>query len=192
MTFAVRQCIKLQPQLYYEVFDSDEYAQARFFLINRMEPPPPPPAELEPPPPPPLVESPPSPPPVLASPPPPPLSSSPATSRKLQSLADGHWTASLVAHWPDPGLDRLGPIAPLSHEEGAGNEHLVGHTRHLLITNTSATTTSTERGGPNRWELPKNSTGDVLYWCPHELSLHSPVNRDTDLSCWQQKTTPLS
>ena len=185
MVFAVRQCIKLQPQPYYEVYDSDEYAEARFFLINRVEPPPP--AELEPSPPPPLIESPPLPPPVLATPPPPPLSSalplssSPATSRKLQSLADGRWSAFSGAHWPDPGLDQLRPLAPLSHPEGTTNEHLVGHTRHLLITNTSTTTTSSERGGPNRWELPKNSTGDVLCWCPRELILDSPVRHDMDL-----------
>ena len=189
VTFAVRQCTKLQPQPYYEVYDSDEYAQARFFLIDHMETPPPPPAELEPPPPPPIFESPPLPPPMLASPPPPPLSSSPGTSRKLQSLADHDWSAFPVAHWPDPGLDRMLPHSRLSHAEGAGNEHSVGHARHLLTTNTNTTTPSTEPGGPNRWELSKNSTGDVLCVCCHELTLHSPLKCDTELKCWQP---PLS
>ena len=163
LTFAVRQCINLQPQPYYEVYDSDEYAQARFFLLDRMEPPAPPP----------LVESPPLPPLMLASPPPAPLSSPPEASRKLQSLADGCWSSVPAAEQPDPGLDRLWPHVPLSHAESPGDADPTGHARHLMVTNTI--TTPTERGGPDRWELPKNTTGDVLCYCPRDLNPHFPV-----------------
>ena len=150
VTFAVRQCIDLQPQPYYEVYDSDEYAQARFFLLDRLEPPLPPP----------LFEGPPLPPVMLAVPPPPPLSSSPETSRKLQSLADGCWTSLPAAERPDPGVDGLWPHVPLGHAEGPGNTDPTGHARKLMVTNT--TMMATERGGPDRWELPRNTTGDIL------------------------------
>ena len=159
LIFAVRQCINLQPQPYYEVYDSDEYAQARFFLLDRMEPPLPP---L-------LVEGLPLPPPMLASPPPSTLSSSPETSRKLQSLADSCWSSLPAAEWPDPGVDGLWPNVPLGHAEGPGSADPTGHLRKLMVSNTTAMTT--ERGGPPRWELPRNTTGDDLCWFAHELNL---------------------
>ena len=149
LTFAVRQCIDLQPQPYFEVYDSDEYAQARFFLLDRMEPLPP----L-------LVEALPLPPPMLASPPLPPLSSSPETSRKLQSLADGCRSSSPAAEQPHSGVDGLWPHVPVGHAEDPGGAEPTGHARKLMVTNT--TTVATERGGPYRWELPVNTTGDVL------------------------------
>ena len=151
LTFAVRQCINLQPQLYYEVYDSDEYAQARFFLLDRMEAPLPP---L-------LVQGPPLPPSMLASTPPPHLSSSPKTSRKLQSLADGCWSSLSAAERPDPGSNSQWPHVPPSHAETPGDADPVGHARHLMVANTTAM--ATERGGPDRWELPKNTTGEVMF-----------------------------
>eukprot|EP00891_Asterochloris_glomerata_P008787 jgi/Astpho2/8787/Aster-05342 len=89
VTFAVRQCTNLQPQPYYEVYDSDEYAQARFFLLN----------------------------------------------------------------------------------------HPTGHARHLMVTNTI--TTSTEQGGPDRWELPRNTTGFQQY-----LQFAEAINILYELHSW--------
>ena len=172
LAFAVRQCIHLQPQPYYEVYDSDEYARARFFLLDRMDTPPPPPLQPEPPPPPPLVASPPWPPPMASSPPPP-LSSSPGPIRKLQSLASGGWSAWPAAEQSDPGLGRMWPHVLHGHAKSPSDRDPTGHARHLMVTNT--TSSATERGGPDRWELPKNITGDVLCTCLHELSLDSPT-----------------
>ena len=177
VTFAVRQCIALQPQPYYDIYDSDEYAQARFFLLDRMEPPLPP---L-------LVEGLPLPPPMLATPTPAPLSSPSETSRKLQSLADGCWSALPAAEQPDPGLDRLWPHVPRSHAESFGDADPIGHARHLMVTNTTAM--ATDGGGPDRWKLPRNTTGDVHVYSQDGFGLS---RGDTICSLWQHRTPPLN
>ena len=176
VTFAVRQCINLQPQPYYDIYDSDEYAQARFFLLDRIEPPQPP---LP-------VEGLPLPPPMLATPTPAPLSSPSETSRKLHAMADGCWSALPAAEQPDPGLDRLWPHVPRSHAENSGHADPIGHARHLMVIYTTAM--ATEGGGPDRWELPRNTTGDVMY----SRDGFELLRGDTTCLFWQQRSPPLS